>query len=175
MAIAISTTTYGQNVTIKTAKNEYKIDETITLIYEIKAKVDSVGKLKGENFEIINNPKKSQSVSVIDGQTSLTYNLTYKIKAVTPGTIEIISPIFYANNQEFVAKKLSLTISGDKLSDREIEENNFNEFKDNSNRPPNGTLRYVLSDTFGYVEEFNNFKWTFKRRLTKKEIKRLRE
>ena len=174
ITIAVSTTVYGQNVSVKTEKTEYKIEETITLVYEVKAKVDSVSKLTVGNFKIINGPRTSQSVSTINGQTTLTYNLTYEIKANASGTIEIISPTFYSDNQESIAEKLNLTISGNKLSDKEIEELNFNEFKDNSFKP-NGTLRYVLSETFGFVEEFNDFQWTFKRKLTKREIGKFRK
>ena len=69
---------------------------------------------------------------------------------------------------------LSLTISEIALTEKEIEEINFNDFKDDSIKP-DGTIRLVLSDKFGYVEEFNAFQWKFKRRLSKKEIKKLRK
>ncbi len=169
-----STITYGQIILAKTEKNEYKIDETITLVYEAKAKVDSVDIFSGTNFIIISGPLKSNSSSTINGKTTYIYTLTYEIKALTTETIEIISPTFYIDNQKHKAEKLILTISGKKLTDKEIDEIEFNKFKDESIKP-NGTLRFVLSDKYGYTEEFKDFQWTFKRRLTKKELAKLRK
>jgi len=174
IALVSSITIYGQNVSIKTEKAEYKIEETIILVFEVKAKVDSVSKLAVGNYRIINGPSKSQSVSTINEETTFIYNLIYEIKANSTGTIEIISPTFYIENQELKAEILNLTISGNKLTEKEIDEIKFNEFINESIKP-SGTIRYVLSDSYGYIEKFNNIEWTFERRLKKKEIRKLRK
>lgn len=170
--IIASTITYGQNVTVKTEKKIYKIDETIALVFEVNAKVDSSDRLKGTNFKILNGPSTSQSESTLNGQSNISYSLKYEIKAENSGQLEIISPTFFIGNKKYKADDLFLTISGTKLTDKEIEEFNFNEFKENSIKP-NGTVRFILSGDFGYIEEFKDFQWIFKRRLTKKEISKL--
>jgi hypothetical protein len=170
--IIVYTVSYGQHVSVKTEKKNYKIDETITLIFEVNSNVDSSGLIKGTNFKILKGPRKNQSVSTINGQTNISYSLTYEIQAEKPGKLEIISPTFYIDNKEYKANDILLSISGIKLTDKEIDEINFNEFKDNSIRP-NGTLRFIITSEFGYIEEFKDFQWKFKRRLTKKEIAKL--
>jgi len=174
LTILASTITNGQNVIVKTEKNDYKIDETIKLVFEVNAKVDSTAQIKGTNFKVINVPRKNKSTSTVNGQTTLSYSLTYEIQAVNPGKLEIISPTFYIDNKEHKAENLLLTISGTKLTDKEIEEINFNKFKEKSIKP-DGTIRIVISDNFGYIEEFKSFEWKFKRRLSKKEIAKLRK
>jgi len=172
IAFVASTTVSGQNVSVKTDKADYKMEETIDLVFEVHAKVDSVGKLAVGNYRIINGPRKSQSFSTINGETTLIYILTFEIKANYPGTIEIISPTFYIENQELKAEILNLTISGNKLTEKEIDEIKFNEFINESIKP-SGTIRYVLSDSYGYIEKFNNIEWTFERRLKKKKLENL--
>ena len=152
LTIIASTITNGQNVIVKTEKYDYKIDETIKLVFEVNAKVDSTSQIKGANFKVINGPRKNQSTSIVNGQTTLLYSLTYEIQA----------------------ENLLFTISGTKLTNKEIEEINFNKFKDKPIKP-DGTIRIVLSDNFGYIEEFKGFEWKFKRKLTKKEIAKLRK
>ena len=174
LTIIASTITNGQNVIVKTEKYDYKIDETIKLVFEVNAKVDSTSQIKGTNFKVINGPRKNQSTSTVNGQTTLLYSLTYEIQAENPGKLEIITPTFYIDNKEHKAENLLLTISGTKLTNKEIEEINFNKFKDKSIKP-DGTIRIVLSDNFGYIEEFKSFEWKFKRRLTKKEIAKLKK
>ncbi len=174
LTIIASTITNGQNVIVKTEKYDYKIDETIKLVFEVNAKVDSTSQIKGANFKVINGPRKNQSTSIVNGQTTLLYSLTYEIQAENPGKLEIITPTFYIDNKEHKAENLLLTISGTKLTNKEIEEINFNKFKDKPIKP-DGTIRIVLSDNFGYIEEFKGFEWKFKRKLTKKEIAKLRK
>ena len=79
--IIASTISYGQNVTVRTEKKDYKIFEIITLVYEVNSKVDSTDHIKGKNFKILNAPTNYRTVSTINGETTLTYTLTYKIKA----------------------------------------------------------------------------------------------
>lgn len=170
--ILVSTLFYGQEVVVKTEKSEYKIDETITLVYEVKAKVDSESKLNGKNFTLIDGPKNRQYTTTRGGETTITFTATYRIKAISPGTIEVISPIFYFDNQQKKASNLVLTISDKKLTDQEIDEINFNEFKENSAKQKDA-LRFVLSDRFGYIEKFNGSQWEFKRRLSQEEVENL--
>ena len=164
-----ATAIYAQDVTLKTEKKEYKIDETITLVFEIKAKVDSEGSLSGTNFTVIDGPKKRQSTATKDGKTIMTYTSTYRIKANSPGLMSLVSPTFYLNGQEKNAGNFTLKVKDDKLTEVEKDEINFNEFKENATKH-NGALRYVVSDNFGFIEQFNGSQWEFKRRLSKEEL-----
>jgi hypothetical protein len=163
---------YGQELLVKTEKTTYKIDETITVVFEINAKVDSVGQFFENNFRILNKPSQSSQSSTVNGETSYFFSVTYELKAIVPGKIEIISPIFYLENREQKTEKLMLTISGSKLNQQEIEDINFKVFVDSAIKP-NGTLRYVIAGNFGYVEEYNEAQWIYKRRLSKREVKRM--
>lgn len=55
--LIVSTVCYGQNVTARTQKKDYKIDETITIVFEVNAMVDSTDRIKGTNFKIISGPR----------------------------------------------------------------------------------------------------------------------
>ena len=63
-----STAIYAQDVTLKTEKKEYKIDENITLVFEVKATVDSETTLNGTNFTLIDGPKKRLATTTKDGK-----------------------------------------------------------------------------------------------------------
>ena len=165
----ISTSFYAQDVTLKTEKREYKIDEAITLVFEVKAKVDSEGALSGTNFTILDGPKKRQFTATKDGVTTQTYTSTYKIKGNSPGLVSIVSPTFNYNSQEKTAGKITLKVIDDKLTASEKDEINFNEFRENASKH-NGALRFIVTDNFGFIEKFNGSQWEFVRRLSKDEV-----
>lgn len=164
----------AQEVTVKTDKAEYKMGERIYLEYEVKAKVDSTGKLPLMNFTIANGPNTSSSISIINGQTTYTYRLNYVINAQQTGNIEIKSPIFFIKNEKQKAESIHIKITGENLTEKEIDQIKFDEFRESLVKPE-GTLRFVLSDKYGYVEEFKNNNWVQMRRMTKKEIAKFRK
>ena len=79
---------------------------------------------------------------------------------------------FYFNNEQKKANNLTLKVTDKKLTDVEKDQINFNEFKDNSAKLK-GTMRFVLSDNYGYIEKFNGSQWEFDRRLSKDEVDNL--
>lgn len=172
LLLIFSTAFYAQEVSIKTEKKEYKIDEIITLIYEVKAKVDSQTALNGTNFTLVDGPKNRQSTTNKGTETTITFTSTYRVKANAPGTVEVFSPTFNFNNLQKKAENLVVKVSDKKLTEIEKDEINFNEFKDNSAKLK-GTMRFVLSDNFGYIEKFNGSQWEFHRRLSKDEVDNL--
>ena len=172
LILLFSTAIYAQEVSIKTEKKEYKIDEIITLVYEVKVKVDSQTPLSGSNFTLVDGPKNRQSTTTRDSETTITFTTTYRVKANSPGTVEVISPTFNFNNIQKKAAKLILQVSDAKLTDLEKDQINFNEFKHNSAKSK-GTTRFVISDEFGYIEKFNGSQWEFDRRLSKEEVENL--
>ena len=101
----------------------------------------------------------------------LDYNPIYKVNYLVNGSIDTIF-IFYGNKNE--CKENDDEFFRTIFTDKEIDEIQFRKFKDES-KNNNGTLRLILSDKYGYIEEFNDYQWSFKRRLTKKEIAKLRK
>ncbi len=168
----ICTAVYAQDVTFRTEKKQYKIDEAITLIFEVKATVDSETPLKGTNFTLIDGPRKRLATTTNDGQTSTTFTSIYTIKAISPGIVEVISPIFRFNNQEKSAGQFSIKVTSDKLTETEIDEIKFNKFKENAAKQKD-VVRYVIFDDLGFTEKFNGSKWEFIKRLSKEEISSL--
>jgi predicted transcriptional regulator len=69
---------------------------------------------------------------------------------------------------------LIITIENNKLSVEEKRLIKLKKIAENFSKPE-GTIRFVILNEIGYVEEFNNKKWEFKGELTKKEIKKLRK
>jgi hypothetical protein len=63
---------FGQNVDVTLDRRDYKIEEIITVVYEIKDIVDSESELSGANFTIISGPYKSNSISSVNGETEYT-------------------------------------------------------------------------------------------------------
>lgn len=164
---------YAQKVVSNTEKKEYKIEEKIMVDFEVKSLVDSTSKFMEGNYKITSGPMKSKSTSSINGKTESTFKLSYEIKALNIGKVKIESPVFYINGEANKAPSIELSIIDDDLTSKEIDEMGYKEFL-NSNYTANGTLRYVLNEKYGYLEEFQNVKWEFVRRMTSKEIAKLK-
>lgn len=165
---------YGQIISIKTDKEEYKIDEQIEVSFEIDSKADSIVLPLFEDFIIDSGPNKRSSLSTINGETTGTYAWAYKIRPKKSGVVIIQSPLFYIDSLQVKGENRSIHILKSKLSKAEIKEIEFLSFKNNAIKPK-GTLRYILNDEFGYIEVFGDLAWEFHRKMTAKEIKRMRK
>lgn len=172
LILLMSNSFYGQEVTFKTEKKDFKSDEIINVIFEVKSSVDSETALTGENFTVLSGPKKRLQTSTKDGQTSSVFTSTYYIKANSPGKVTIVSPTFTFNDQEKSAGTFVLNVSEDKLTETEKDQINFNKFKENGSKQ-DGCVRFVVSDNYGFLEQFDGSKWEFKRRLSAEEVKTL--
>jgi hypothetical protein len=172
--ILLFSVTNGQEVTVKTDKATYKIDERIYLEYEVRIKVDSTSKLSTTDFMMASGPNTNSFFSNASGQTIYTYKLSYVIKARHAGNLEIPSPVFYIKNEKLKAETIHIKVTDENLTEKEIDKIKFDEFKEEI-RKPDGTLRLVLSEEYGYVEEFKNDTWILKRRMTKREIAKARK
>lgn len=159
---------------LKSKKKEYKIDETISLIYEVDASIDSVGKLENGDFEVVMGPSKTSSFSMLNNVPSYTFTLKYRISPNFPGKQKIKSPLFFIDGKVLRAKDLKLNIANDRLTAKEQEEIEFNKFR-NGPKEIQGTLRYIVSDTFGYIEKYYDDEWQFQRRLTTEELQNLQK
>ena len=167
-------TVFGQKVKSSSDKKSYKIEEKITLEFEVKASVDSISNLQTQGFFIVSGPNKSTSYSIIDGKTEKNFNLKYVIKASQAGKLSISSPSFYILGEEYKAPTLTVTITGENLTEAEMKKLEFDRFRENSIKPT-GTLRYVLSDSLGYIESYDVPTWKFIRSLTQDEILQLKK
>ena len=162
----------AQEATIKTEKLNYKIDEEIQLVFEATKEFDSISESDLSDFKIINGPIKSTDNSNINGVKEYKQKLSYKLSPKSAGKFTIHSPIYYLRNEKIIGENLIITIENNKLS---AEEKRLIELKKIAEKfsKPEGTIRFVILNGIGYVEEFDNKKWEFKRELTKKEIKKL--
>ena len=130
-------TVFGQKVKSSSDKKSYKIEEKITLEFEVKASVDSISNLQTQGFFIVSGPNKS-------------------------------------TGEEYKAPTLTVTITGENLTEAEMKKLEFDRFRENSIKPT-GTLRYVLSDSLGYIESYDVPTWKFIRSLTQDEILQLKK
>ena len=81
------TLVYGQKVTSFTEKKDYKIEEKITVEFEVKAEVDSNTNLICDGFTIVKGPSKALLIPITNGKIENSYRLTYVLKANRVGEI----------------------------------------------------------------------------------------
>jgi hypothetical protein len=140
----------------------------------VKEEFDSISEIDLSNFKIINGPIKSSDNSNINGIKEYKHKLSYKLTPKSDGKFIIHSPIYYLKNEKINGENLIITIENNKLSVEEKRLIKLKKIAENFSKPE-GTIRFVILNEIGYVEEFNNKKWEFKGELTKKEIKKLRK
>ena len=176
---------YGQTAIVSTEKTEYKTNEEIEIQYEINQIVDSVSYLKEQGFYVIDKPTKSLSstkntqytgtaseIKTIVSEYSSTYR--YKIIAIQPGELKILSPTFYINGIGITADSIKLKITGKALNADELENLKLNIFICSS-VIPDGTIKITYSDKYGFIEKYYDSKWHIERKLTNKEIKKYKK
>ncbi|MES2543906.1 MAG: BatD family protein [Bacteroidota bacterium] len=169
------TSVCAQDVVINTEKLLYKIDEEITVKFECNKEVDSLQNIEFENFIILNHgPSKSKNSSSINGVKENSTTLIYKLKAKHEGDLKLISPIFYSGKNQYKASEITLTIYQEKLTLEEQKNIKLKNFV-SATFKPKGTIRFVILEEMGYIEENQNNKWIFIRELTEREMKRLKQ
>ncbi len=162
-------TSLGQNISIATDKNEYWIDETIEITFEINARVDSIEFTDSEYFTIANTPVISNSTSFKNGNIEYSNKWVYRLRPIKPGEVLINSPVFHVKGQAFEGKPVSVKVINRQLTEEELEQKRFDSFvKDNFK--PMGTYRYTFKGEFGYLERYGKWGWEFHRKLTTEEI-----
>ncbi|HNP99616.1 MAG TPA: BatD family protein, partial [Bacteroidia bacterium] len=122
------TLVYGQKVTSFTEKKDYKIEEKITVEFEVKAEVDSNTNLICDGFTIVKGPSKSTSYSITNGKIENSYRLTYVLKANRVGEIWVPSPYFYIMGKPEMGPIIVLKISGENLSEEELKKLQIDSF-----------------------------------------------
>lgn len=164
----------AQEAKIKADKLDYKINEEIELVFEVNVEIDSMSSIVLDNFRIINGPTKSTSHSYINGARAYKQKTTYKLIPKSVGSVEIKSPIYYTGTYEFIGKRLIINIESNPLTEKDKRIIELKKIAEKSAKPE-GTLRFVIIEKIGYLEEFHNNQWEFKRELSNEEIEKLIE
>ncbi|TVR79519.1 MAG: hypothetical protein EA412_06315 [Chitinophagaceae bacterium] len=164
---------FGQEVEIQIVEKELKLHEQIQFSYFLNVEVDSFTSIEANDFIITSGPSQSKSTRVVNLERSHEFSLTYVIRPLKTGELSIKPPIFYTDSGIIIPDTIKLTISEENLTPEEIREMNFKLFKEQA-RKPEGTLRYVVGEEFGYIEVYRNIGWEFLRELNKRELRFLR-
>ena len=162
----------AQTVEIKTDTLEYKLDEKFEISFETDFSPDSNSVISFPKFEIISGPIRNHKMTSMAGVITSSVKITYTLRPIVPGSFEIASPVFYDNSTAYQGQPVTITIIGEPLNAQEVEALEFVMFTEKSIKPE-GTTRLVFKDEFGYIEEYTNSKWAYKRRLTQLELKAL--
>lgn len=170
--IGFSLSVVAQEATISTNKKSYKYDERIELSFDINAKIDSIKLPDLTGFKKVMGPNQSSSTSMINGKSTFHNSYKFVLRPIKSGQFSIPSPIFYINNDVITAEPIQFVVEESNLTEEEINEKLFIEFIEDRYKPF-GTIRYVVSEKKGFIEEFTQEGWKVKRRLSEDEISNL--
>ena len=161
----------AQEVNIIVAKNKFRLNDEISISFNVNSSIDSIAPFNPENFKIISEAKKYSSSSYSNNEFVKIYNVLYVLKAESEGIFTITSPIIFSKGKELEKKEIKIEIT-EKISD--INEEDFKKFK-NQIFKPEGTTRYTINGDFGYIEIYKNSKWEFYKQLSKDEISEIQK
>lgn len=165
---------FGQEAKVKTDKEKYKFDEVIEVTFELNAKYDSISLPEFEGFKLINGPTKSSSYSVNNGKETIVESRMYELRPLQSGRLNIYSPTYFIDGKTIKGEPVEINVDPSNLSAKELEEKATQEFIEDRIKPK-GTTRIIIHDNKGYLEVFGETEWEFHRRLTTKEIKRIKK
>lgn len=166
--IGVFSTVFGQKVKIEIEERQCKLDEKIEVKFVIDFNEDSIKVSDFNGFDLIGGTSTSTSISIINGEKQYSKSWTYYLRPLTSGDLIIESPIFYYCSKQIKDTK-TIVVSESDLTEKEKQDIKFNAFVEDSFKP-DGTLRYTVNDSFGYIEIFHDYKWNFYRRLTDYEM-----
>jgi hypothetical protein len=162
----------AQNILIQTDKTEYKFDELVQLVYQTDFREDSIKFPAFSGLYRVSGPNTARSQSVKNGVAEMSNSWTYSLRLTQSGNIQIEGPIAYVNGQAIKVKPLIINVLPSNLTEEELADLKFDLFVENSLKPE-GTLRYILNEEYGYIEVFKDFSWQFLRRLSEAELKKM--
>lgn len=165
---------YGQNITIETDQSNYKFDAVINVTFEIDFKKDSVKLPHFDGLTIVGGPNMTSSMNIKDGETKYKGSWKYTLRPLRSGKLIIPSPTFYIDGKTIIGESKAIYVLESNYTEEELKELRFQSFIED-NLKPKGSYRYTLNDEFGYIEIFDQTKWTFHRKLTAKELKLLQQ
>tara|TARA_R100001509_G_scaffold165652_1_gene148582 strand:+ start:9727 stop:10320 length:594 start_codon:yes stop_codon:yes gene_type:complete len=165
-------TVAAQNVNLKTDKLIYEFNDEILVQASVDAKFDSVKMSAFDNVKSISKAQLSSQSSSIKGQFKIKQTISYRLRPLDSGRIEIKSPTFYFNGKEVIGESIFITIKSSKLSENDLFEKAYKEFIEDDVKPIN-SVKVVFSDSLGYIERYNKDGWSFIRRLSEREIKEI--
>jgi hypothetical protein len=165
---------FSQSIESILKKDFYKIDEEFLILFESNVKVDSIGEFKPEHFKVLKGPNKNEFKSKKNGEEEYNLKIDYTLKPTKTGKLEIKPPTFYYEGNSILLTSKFVLIIEEKITEEEKFENDFDKFKAAAIKPKN-TIRYVIYEDYGYIEMFDDLRWNYKRRLTNKEVSKLKE
>lgn len=171
--ILIGLNAKGQSIKFILSKEAYKVNEEFLVMFESSIKIDSIGEFFNENLKVIKGPNKNEFISKKNGVEEYILKIDYIVNPFKAGSVEVKAPIFYHEGLPITLESKSINILKGDVSEEEVIENNFDKFKAAALKP-NGTTRYVIFDTYGYIEVFKIMKWEFFKNLTEKEVAALK-
>ena len=163
---------FGQEAKVTTDKEEYKFDEIIEVTFELNAEYDSIDLPDFEGFKLIGGPTKSSSVSIQNGEKTISESRTYRLRPLKSGRLKINSPTYFIDGDRIKGKPAKINVDPSNLTAEELEEKEFQEFIEDGIKPK-GTTRIILHENKGYIEIFGEMGWEFHRRLTAEEIEQI--
>jgi len=110
----------AQNVNLETDKLIYEFNDEILVQASVDAKFDSVKMSAFENVKSISKAKLSSQSSSIKGQLGIKQTISYRLRPLDSGRIEIKSPTFYFNGKEVIGESIFITITSSKLSENDF-------------------------------------------------------
>ncbi len=110
---------FSQTIETVIEKREYKKDEVINVTFEIHVRVDSVLETNFEDFELLDGPYKTSSLSIVNGNSKSSSKISYSLKAKRTGTLKIVPPKFYCNGVEIFGTNTIIIVSDGALSHEE--------------------------------------------------------
>lgn len=172
--LLFSANLFGQNIETILEKREFKKNELINVSFETLVKIDSVVEMNLVDFETVDGPYKTISISIVNGRSQGSSKISYTLKAKRSGTLKIIPPRLFSKSIEIFGINTIIIVSEIGLTDDDKKEIEYNTFVEKHSKP-NGTTRYVIKDEMGYIERYKNPNWEFYRKLTKKEIRNIKK
>ncbi len=160
---------FAQDVSIEVEKEIYKFDEEIVITYKIDFKADSIKKPIFKNLKLIGGVAESSSMSVVNGEENYSKTWTYRLRPIQRGKIYIEIPSIFLNGKRIKSPKKTILVLDSKMTEQELKKHQFKIFVEDDLKPK-GTYRYVLGETFGYIEIYGELDWEFHRKLTESEF-----
>ena len=168
----LSTAIFSQTAKITTDKEKYKFDEIIEVTFDLNAKYDSIDLPDFEGFQVISGPNKSSSVSIQNGEKTVSESTTYRLRPLESGWLKINSPAYFIDGKKIRGKSAKIQVDPSNLTPAELREKEIQEFIEYGIKPK-GTTKIILHENKAYMEIFGELGWEFHRRLTPEEIEQI--
>lgn len=165
---------FGQVATVETDKELYEFEEIIEATFKLNAKFDSLILPEFVGLQFAEGPTKGSVFSRQDGETTITESRIFKFRPTQSGELIIPTLTYYIDGQSFEGDPIKIDVTPSNMTATETEEKKVQDFIDDGIKP-DGTIRVFFFEDMGYIEVYENMGWRFPKRLTSREIKKLKK